>query len=122
MSTRLEICEIASIEQVIAHIRRAGGGNPTILRENGEDVAVLIPAAAFRAVQRLIYFAWTEFPVNCWDDPPVAISSGERRSLQEKPVKYPQPGRLPMEEPQAHVSEGLSQPAPRNGQAGSTGT
>jgi hypothetical protein len=90
MTDIAEISAIVSIEEMRARIRRAGAGDSTIYRENGEDVAVLIPAPAFRVIQKLMAVVIREFPLNCWDDPVSVVAIIDSRPFDGILVKESQ--------------------------------
>jgi len=83
MSTFVYIDSLTADSDVRAYARLARGGTASIFREGGEDLAVMIPAPAFRAIQEMIVLAM-KVPLTCWDSPQeVFISSASDRTFGE---------------------------------------
>jgi hypothetical protein len=66
MNRRIRVASLTPNPEFRAHIDFAREGQSIIYFLEGKDVAVLIPAVAFKAVQKILAIALgTEFP--CWE-------------------------------------------------------
>jgi hypothetical protein len=58
--------------ELLSCVRSTEYGNSVLIRDGGREVAALIPASAFRAVQALLGDLMT-VPLACWEDPQVGV-------------------------------------------------
>lgn len=87
MTSTADITSLNSVGEVRSQIRQAQAGGSVIYRDGDKDVAVLIPAPAFRAIQRILAIVWRETPATCWDDPLVGVSFAMSTNTHDLAVK-----------------------------------